>query len=81
MPRPRRKWYVGVSVTRDPYSTRRHAFTSADTPTPEAYPAYAYVVGPFRTGRAARLCERVGPHPVLQHVRDFERLARHQEVE
>lgn len=79
MPRPRRQWYVGVTV--NPHrGTRREAFTSAETPTPEAYP-YAYVVGPFHTGRAARLCERVGPHPVLQHVRDFERLARYQEVE
>lgn len=67
------KFYVG----RKQGHAGRVVFKSANTPTPEAYPQFASVIGPFRTKRAAILTAVTGGNnPHIQHVRDAERIAK-----
>jgi len=52
--RNRSRWYVGVLKA----GVNREAFARYEynEPTAELYPAYSYVIGPFRTEKAAVLC-------------------------
>jgi len=55
----------------------RVLFTSSDTPTPRAYPAYAAVIGPFRTKSGARFMLWHGQNnPHCRCVADAERIAK-----
>ena len=70
--RLRKGIYVGIK------GIYRLVFRSASTPTEATHGrAYAAVIGPFRTMRAARLMADVGANnPHLQTVIDAERIAR-----
>jgi hypothetical protein len=68
----RKKWYVGHSKNADD-----KAFASSSDPTPESYPQFYAVTGPFKTKRAAIWAEKYGKgNPHFQHVDDAERLAK-----
>lgn len=54
----------------------RVVFRSPETPTPEAFPQFGAVVGPFRTMRAALLSADTYPNPHIRCVADAERIAR-----
>lgn len=67
-------WYVGCSRPNFTFE----AFTSKTQPTPENNPGnHVYVIGPFKTERAALWAEKYGrQNPHFQHVEDAERLCR-----
>jgi len=50
-------------------------YASEGEPTPEEYPEYAAVVGPFKTKRAAYVASSTYPNPHIQTVADAERIA------
>ena len=75
--------YLGISGTKpDPRAGVGLAYTgrvfrSAETPTHDTHgEAFRYVIGPFRTARAARIMLAIGcGNPHLRCVADAERLA------
>jgi hypothetical protein len=76
MGKPRSQWYVGVLLReKGQHYSHRIAFRIAAKPTPEVEPAYSYVIGPFRSGRAAKLCASL-PGSTMQTVSEWERFAK-----
>jgi hypothetical protein len=72
-PNCRHRWYVGRS------NSGYEAFQFHRDPTERDGLPYAYVVGPFRTKRAAMWAQRYGAgNPHFRHVNDAERIARHE---
>lgn len=67
--------YVGL-VAGSP--GQRAIFRAAGEPTAAEFPQYGAAIGPFRTRRAAVLCQTVGNVPSLITVGDYERAARRQ---
>jgi hypothetical protein len=66
--------YVGASRL---FTSQRSVFHSDSEPTAETHPQYAYVIGPFRTKRAAEFMRDFGANnPHCQCVADAERLAK-----
>ena len=64
--------YVGVK------GSKRQVFRSAKHPTEASHgKRFGYVIGPFRTLKAAKLCKEYGRNnPHMQTVADCERIAR-----
>lgn len=71
----RKRWYVGVPARA---MGRYVAFQCAYHPTKKKQGGrFAYVIGPFRTARAARWAERFGfGNPHFTHVNAAEKIAR-----
>ena len=68
------KWYVGIHRLK-PHN--RFTFTTATPPTPEDYPHFTAVIGPFVTKRGAIFMRDYGQgNPHCQHVADAEKLAK-----
>lgn len=67
------KWYIGVNS-----NLKHKAFRAANTPSFQSHGSqYTYVIGPFKTKRAANWVEKYGKNnPHFQHVDDAERLSR-----
>lgn len=64
------RWYVGNGATREIFRT--------DTiPTQTQFPQFSYVVGPFRTKRAAKFLAEFGQNnPHVQCVSDAETISK-----
>jgi hypothetical protein len=70
-----RRWYIGERYDFCTGTHRSEAFTATETPRQGDYP-YLYVIGPFKTKRAAKWAEKYGHlNPHFQHVNDAERIA------
>lgn len=72
----RKRWYIGCRNDFCLGDYSYEAFASAETPAKGVAP-YMYVVGPFRTKRAALWAEKYGKrNPHFGCVGDAERLAK-----
>jgi hypothetical protein len=76
MGKPRSQWYVGVLPRENgQHYSHMEAFRFVGAPTEEKTPRYSYVIGPFRSGRAAKLCASL-PGSTMQTVSEWERFAK-----
>ena len=70
------RWYIGCVQDFCLGTYHYEAFQHAGNPTPETTPRYTYVVGPFRTKRAAKWAEEFGArNPHFGSVADAERIS------
>lgn len=66
--------YVGIK--KEGFQYEYFSFEKGKQVTPEATPEYCAVIGPFKTKRGAKFCEKYGKgNPHIMHVDDAERLA------
>jgi hypothetical protein len=68
----RSRFYVG-----QPKFGLRETFSAPTTPTPEDFPRFTYVIGPFRTKAGAEFMRAFGlNNPHVQCVADAERIVK-----
>lgn len=76
MTKARSAWWVGaLPRSQGQYYAHMEAFRFAGVPTEETTLQYNYVIGPFRTSRAAKLCASL-PGSTMQTVSEWERFAK-----
>jgi len=76
MAKARSQWWVGaLPGETGQYYSHMEAFRFVGTPTEETTPQYSYVIGPFRSGRASKLCASL-PGSTIQTVSEWERFAK-----
>lgn len=70
------KYYVGKNSKTSPYCVK--VFKDNETPTPDKYPQFQSVIGPFRTKRAATFSASFAGtlNPHCQCVEDAERISK-----
>jgi len=76
MTKARSAWYVGVLPReKGQHYSHLEAFRFVGVPKIDTTPQYESVMGPFRSGRAAKLCASL-PGSTLQTVSEWERFAK-----
>lgn len=76
MSKARAAWWVGALPRENgQYFSHMEAFRFKGVPTEETRSRYVYVIGPFRTNSAAKLCASL-PGFALQTVSEWERFAK-----